>query len=99
MPHLLLDLPEPPLDVIPEVLRGLGQEGLQVTLGILLFEVVELLESHLGELLLSDLLKDLDQGLVVTLGELRHPFLLSGDGGSLLRLARAPSTVVANTIV
>ena len=65
--YLLLDLPEPPLDVVSKVLRRLCEEGFQVALGVLLLEVVELLEAHLGQLLLSDLLEDLDQGLVVAL--------------------------------
>ena len=65
--YLLLDLPEPPLDVVSKVLRRLCEEGFQVALRVLLLEVVELLEAHLGQLLLSDLLEDLDQGLVVAL--------------------------------
>ena len=65
--YLLLDLPEPPLDVVSKVLRRLCEEGFQVALRVLLLEVDELLEAHLGQLLLSDLLEDLDQGLVVAL--------------------------------
>ena len=65
--YLLLDLPEPPLDVVSKVLRRLCEEGFQVALRVLLLEVVELLEAHLGQLLLSDLLEDLDQDLVVAL--------------------------------
>ena len=65
--YLLLDLPEPPLDVVSKVLRRLCEEGFQVALRVLLLEIVELLEAHLGQLLLSDLLEDLDQGLVVAL--------------------------------
>ena len=48
-------------------MRGLCEEGFQVALRVLLLEVDELLEAHLGQLLLSDLLEDLDQGLVVAL--------------------------------
>ena len=65
--YLLLDLPEPPLDVVSKELRRLCEEGFQVALRVLLLEVDELLEAHLGQLLLSDLLEDLDQGLVVAL--------------------------------
>ena len=65
--YLLLDLPEPPLDVVSKVLRRLCEEGFQVALRVLLLEVDELLEAHLGQLLLSDLLEDLVQDLVVAL--------------------------------
>ena len=56
-------------DCLPEVLTGLGEEGLQVDMGVLLLEERQLLESLLGELLLPDLLEDVHQGLVVRLRE------------------------------
>ena len=58
-----------PLDVVPEVLRRLGEERLQVGARVLLLEVVQLLQPNLGLLLLPDLLEDVRQGVVVRLGE------------------------------
>ena len=61
---------------LPEVLAGLGQEGLEVDMRVSLFEAEELEQPLLGQLLLPDLLEDLHQRLVVALGELMHLLLL-----------------------
>ena len=52
-------------DCVPEVLTGLGEEGLQVHVRVLLLEERQLLEPLLGELLLANLLENVHQGLVV----------------------------------
>ena len=67
--YLVLNLLEAPLDVVPEVLAGLGQEGLHVHVRVLLLEVVQLLQPRLGQLLLADLLENLHQSLVISFGE------------------------------
>ena len=76
--NLILNLLKILLNVVSEVLAGLSQERLQITLRILLLEVVQFLETHLGQLLLTNLLEDLHQGLVITLGELGDLLLVPG---------------------
>ena len=67
--YLVFNLLEASLDVVPEVLTGLGQEGLHVNMRVLLLEVVQLLQTSLGQLLLADLLENLHQSLVISFGE------------------------------